>query len=630
MQGYIIFEIDKGNNVPTSPYYWRKATPNVYKLSWSWEASERDFSYGSGGYGYGFYGGSGTDTFPAPVKDIADRVGSLIIDSELYTRTGSISECDTTNKSFYFDIDDQILYVNFLDNSSPWDYIDISLGVSDGYVNKPLGGNADYETRIVSLPALKIERDSLYFGKVAFSASSVTLNNTDHHFDTFDQDDVFGKLCRIKFSSDGETFTTLYSGKLDDFKLTGENIVINLKDPRRTLETEIPTATFNKTDYPGIDDNLVGTVIPIGYNKVIDSPAYSLDETASGSFDFKFCYHSATSIQEIRVNNVAVTATATDLTGGEFTLSSSDYSAGDEVTIDYTGKNITNPLDIIEDLLTTYTTTLYNSTFFNIPAWEAVKNSITVEIGLGLIEAEKLCDVIGRISQSIFGSFITDGDGRFNFKVVDNEKSPVKTIYAYDLISPPTVNHDSKEYLSSAKIEYNKGIVNEKAPAFINTDDESDLFTKYDIKIQKDFETLLLTETDADSYSDKVLDQFGGIFPAYTLKTKLQAIDLELEDLIDAQLYIHENRYYYARLEILSKIVNYLTTEVTIAGRLILFRDQSGAVVDLPKGSKLIRRLTKAVIPDILPNDIIIVYDNDPDYIINFDSDPDYVINYQD
>ena len=630
MKNYIIFEIDKGNDTPKSPYYWRKETPSVYKLSWSWKQEERVFSYGKGGYGYGAYGSTGTATLPAPSKVIATGVGSLIIDAELYNKTSSISECDLTDKSFYFDLDDQVLYINFEDMTNPWDYIDISLGISEGYSNVPLGKNANYETRIVSMPSLKIERDSLYYGNIAFQNSSITLNNMDHYFDTFDQDDVFGKLCRVKYSDDNETYKTLYSGKMADYKLVGNNIILNLKDPRKTLETTIPIDTFNLTDYPNIEENMIGTVIPIGYNKVLDSMAYSLNEAGTTTFDFKFCNHTATSIQEIRVDGVSVTQTATDLTAGEFTLSSSDYSKGKTVTIDYTGKAISNPIGIIEDLLLTYTDTLYNDTYFNLTNWEAVKSSVTTEIGLGLIESEDLIDVIGRISQSVFGSFITGGDGRFDFKVVDNSKAITQTLYGWDFMSAPEVAHESDQYLSSAKIGYNKGLENEESPSYINTDNQDALFTKYDTKTEQEFETLLLSESDASDYSDKVLDQFGGIFPMFSLKTKMQAADLELEDLIDAQLYISDNRFYYARLEILSKVIDYIGATVMLKGRVVLYRDDLGATVTLPKDSILIRQLTKLVVPDALPNDILIQFNAIPDYIIQYDNAPDYIIQQQD
>jgi len=631
MQNYIIFEIDKGNEVSLSPYNWVKESPFIHKLKWAWSQEERNFSYGVGGYGVGSYGSFSTDTLPLSDKDIADSVGSLIIDTELYTAVNSIAECKTTDKSFYFDIVSQILYINFILLTAPWDYVDISLGVSDGYSNIPFGGGINYDPRIISVPEIEIERDSLYFGKVSFSESSVTLNNIDHYFDTFDQDDVFGKICRIKHSIDNVTYKTLYSGKLDSYSLEGNTIKINMRDARKALETKIPNVTFNKTDYPDINDNLVGEVIPIGYNTVLDSIAYSLNESdVSGTFDFKFCNHAVTSIQEVRVDNSVVTPTATDLTNGEFTLAAADYDKGQTVTIDYTGKNLTNPLDIIKDILLTYTTSLYNNTFFNVSAWDAVTLSVTSEIGLGLIESESIADVIGRISQSILGSFLNDGNGRFNFKVVDNTKQPVLTLYGYDYIEPPILSYKSDEYLSSVKVNYNNMIVSDESPSFVNSSEETALFIKYDTKIEKDFDTLLLSESAASGYSDIILDNFGGIFPNYKLKTKLQTLDLEIEDLIDCQLYLDGENFYNVRLEVLSKIVNYINNEIIILGRFILFTNQFGEISTLPKTAKLLRSLPKpTVIPDYFPNDVIIEFNEIPDYIIDFNITPDYIIEYQ-
>ena len=64
---------------------------------------------------------------------------------------------------------------------------------------------------------------------------------------------------------------------------------------------------------------------------------------------FKFCdteYGVPQSIQKVKVDGKSVAYSA-NLTDGEFTLTSSVYTPGDTVTVDYTGYNTTNPLDII-------------------------------------------------------------------------------------------------------------------------------------------------------------------------------------------------------------------------------------------------------------------------------------------
>lgn len=631
MKNYILFELDEGISLPVSPYEWVKETPNVHKITYSWGEDERDFSYGSGGWGYGFYGSSGIDALPEPERAKVVKVGSLLVDSIVFTFVESISLCDSTSESFYFNISTQILYINFGEDTNPWDYTDISLGVSKGFSNRPVVFNGSaYDPRVLSIPSSVIKRDSLYYGQVSFSGGSVTLNNIDHYFDTFDQNDIFGKICRILYSEDNISYRYVYSGKLSDFKLSGDNFVLELKDPRESLKMDIPTEALSLENYPDIKESLIGTIIPVGYGPVLDSPAYSLNEESTGFFVFKFCLNPVTSISEIRVNNSEVAAYSINLAEGEFTLSSSDYSSGDEVTIDYFGKDITNPLEIIEDLLEQYTSIIYNDTFFNTTSWEVVKASIPQGLGLGLFEKEKLVDVIGRIAGSIRGSFIPDRDGRFNFKLVDNEKSPVLFVQAISYLQPPEVSTDFDEFLSTAEVFYNKGLTSADGPSFVDDSKDVSLFAKYDTRINKEFQSLLTSLSDAEELAEKFVNIFGGVFPYYKVKTKFETLDLEIEDLADFQMYVKDNIFYNVRLEILQQAVNFISREIITTGRFVLFTDQSGEVVDLPSGAQLLRRVKRTYSDnEQFPTDVIVKYNDIPDYIIQYSDDPDYILTYE-
>jgi hypothetical protein len=573
MKNYIIFEIDKGVILPNNS--WIKHSFNLWKITYSWDIETRNFSYGFGAWGYGFYGGSGIAELPSPERFPVLKVGSLVVDVVDYVKVDSIGEAETQDRSFYFDTINQILYVNFSQDTTPFDYQDIALGVTKGYSNFPIRvDNIEYESRLRSIPSITTSRDALFFGKVQFEGGGVTLDNTDHHFDTLEQEDVFGKVCRIRYSLDGTSFQTVYTGKFQDYQLSGQNITINIRDQRKGLLTPAPFNTFSTSDYPNIADNTIGSAIPFGFGIVKDSLAYCLEETLTQStYDFKFCdteYNNPQSIQKVKVDGRSVSFTP-DITNGEFTLSSSVYTPGSDVTVDYTGYDTTNPLDIISFLLDKFLNIDYNSNFYNITHWELIRDSIDQEIGLGIVASEPLVDIIGRIAASIFGMFIVDGDGRYNFKVVDNNKSPAMNLYKYDYMSSPTLQYKGDEYISSCKVYYDKGVVNQRGPQVLNRDSETNLFTKYDFKVEKEFDTLLTSWEDALDYSNIIMDNFGGIFPTWTIVTKLQTLDLEIEDLIDAWLYKQDGHEYPVRLEIIGKTVDYLQGVITLTCRFVSY-----------------------------------------------------------
>jgi hypothetical protein len=81
-----------------------------------------------------------------------------------------------------------------------------------------------------------------------------------------------------------------------------------------------------------------------------------------------------------------------------------------------------------------------------------------------------------------------------------------------------------------------------------------------------------------------MVENFGGIFPTWEIETKMQSVDLELEDLIDAYLYEYDGVKYRVRLEILGKDVDYINSKIKITGRFVSYPDGTP-----PIGSRIYR-----------------------------------------
>lgn len=596
MKNYVLFEIDLGVFLSRDLKDWVKHSPTVYKLAYFWDINTRDFKYGKGAYGWGFYGGSGTKELPGPNYFKVAKVGSFIGDAEVFSMLDSIEDIKTVNKSFFFDTNTQTIYVNFGEiKENPWNYVDLTLGIIKGYSNYPIyEGNLLYDPKIQSIPNISIQRDNLLSGVVRFEGGDVSLINTDHEFDLFNQEDIYGKVCRIKWSNNG-VFETVFVGKLDNFSITDDPCILSIKDARKSLLTNIPNNYFNLDDYPQLSTNNDGQVIPIGYGKVIASKAYCTNETVdeAASYTFKFfdtSFGTPQSIQDVRVDGKSVTIASTNLSAGTFTLAGyvggvyTVYEPGQEVLVDYTGKNITNPLEIIEDLIDYYLDIPYIDYFYNTDNWDVTKVGLP-EIALGLDKTQTLADIIGKITLSILGSFVIDADGKFNIKLVDITKEPVLTLFEYDNFDAPKIEFRGEEYASSCIIKYNTGVSTGQGPQVINKSLEQDLFIKYDRKQEQIFHTLLINKDDAEDYADRIMELYGGIHETVYLKTKDQAINLELEDLIDVYLYELGNTQYRIRLEVVGKEIDYLGNTIQIIGRYVSYPDGTP-----PRSAKIKRR----------------------------------------
>ena len=569
----VVFEMDEG--VIVEDNLWVKHSSRVWKMTYSWESgkSVNTTTYGDGTFGAGNYGLASATELPAQPRPQANIISSMALNTVHYTLLSSLSSVEAAPNSFFWDKVKQVLYVHY-DGYLPDVNNSISLGLTTGWASDTvMFNNIMFEDKILSIPKIKVKRDNLFDAKVLTLGGNITLINEDGYFDHFNSRDVYGKKMRLKFGGEGldyDDYAIIYTGYIEEFDLRGSKITIKVKDERKNLERRIPTNYLTSATYPDLSD--VGAEIAIGYGVINRAPAVCLNEEATAStYNFKFVdttEHNIESINQVYVGGIKVTHTNGSLTNGTFDLADSVYEPGEDVSVDFNGYTdgvnmIENALDVIEDLIEIYTGIIYTSDFYNTTDWDALKTTMP-NIGLYVKNNKMLKSVIGDIAHTILGTFIIEGDGRFNMKVVDLTKEPVKTIRVHELISPPVQDNPTNEYISSARVGFSQAYTNNKYSYYANTDSETALVAKYTSYKQKDFHTLLTNETDAESFSNVAMALFGGVIPTYKIKTKIQNIDVELEDVVDVELYkFDEDTFGTIRAEVISKSVNYTKSEIT-------------------------------------------------------------------
>jgi hypothetical protein len=447
----------------------------------------------------------------------------------------------------------------------------------------------------------------MFYGTISFEGGDVELNNADGFFDDFGDKDIYGAEVRIYYGSDtitavdisggdsttdydiyaeggdsttdydflsfeGKQFEVQYTGTLEDYQITKSSITINFIDTRKFLSTKVPSTLLTKDEYPYLSDTNDGMPIPIGYGVIKRGVAYCVDEAATVSdYTFIFADHPVTSIEQVYVNDKTVAHGDEDLANATFTISDTDYESGDKVTIDFTGYDIENPLDILKDILINHTSLVYNNSFFNTTKWDSVTFSLSQRIGLWIGEKKKeIVKIVEEISSTILGILYIQGDGLYSFKLRDISASPVDTIYISDVIEPVDVQYLSGEYINSARVEYSRFWSLDRGRYYTDDSRKDSLFSKYRKNSEKEFPTLLVDKADAETFATDALDTFGGIFPSFTITTTTAFIEVDIADIIDIEVqHNSDGSSELIRGEVTSKTINLNDYTITFTIRFL-------------------------------------------------------------
>lgn len=123
-----IFEIDIPGVIPL----WLNDSPGVWKYRYKNKRNITTYNFQNGAFCYGSFENAGTGA--TGINAEARRINSLIVNGEDYSITLSYGNCCKTVYSFYFDVSESILYVNFFD-VLPRTTTSIKAGITYGFAN---------------------------------------------------------------------------------------------------------------------------------------------------------------------------------------------------------------------------------------------------------------------------------------------------------------------------------------------------------------------------------------------------------------------------------------------------------------------------------------------------------------
>ncbi len=428
---------------------------------------------------FGFWSNQNTTYF---------NIQSLNVDGELFNEVSSISEVVDTEKRWFYDTDTTNMYIHFVDWNPPEVFQIVSPGAVIGFTNhidrtsNNYYENIYYEPLIRSLPNLSKKKDTLFFGILQFLGGGISFDNTGGYFDDFATLDLYGQPVRIKLSFEGLTLAesrTVYTGKVEDFAHDFRTFKLKVADIRKLLSRKLPINSFNKTEFPSIDDKIVGIPIPIAFGPAIKAKSY---KTATNTWKFADTEFNPVESGIIVYNDDdTIFSHGGTETDGTFTGTETGTEEDNKITVSFiqnvSGTGGSNGLDVISDVIENYELIPFNSFNYDLDEWNSEKGNVSSEgIWIGQGKLLSTVEIIEQICTDSQGIFDVLADGRFTFRTFQANRKPNYEISEDELLDDPSIIYDSEEFLSSAKVEYSRNLKTNNTEIFTNSDFEAEVF----------------------------------------------------------------------------------------------------------------------------------------------------------
>jgi hypothetical protein len=455
------------------------------------------------------------------------ELGQVYIDNVEYTNANSITACESLEFSWYFDTGNQKLYVHG-DHTKRLQSCDFDSLQIQGYSSDAVfydSNNIKYLPLVLSSTTISDSVDRLEYEKMSFISNSVTFDNSEGDFDYTFTTPVPGADVNILYISQDDldagknTLTPVYTGYVESEDIDGTNYIVSVADKREQLNSLYPKTFFNSTDYPNIDDDLIGDLIYEGYGDQPSWPAFCTNgAVTTGDVTYKYSTD-GTALNAVYVLDddsvwQEVTPTASDAEACTFTLSSTDgRDSSDnprEAKVDCYLRSQTNPADIIADLLYRSNGYTFIQDFYNIYDWSD-ERALLSDVSFGLKEQDELFTFFESLqSLSTVGFIFRVGvSGKFVIKVDDITRAVCCDVpYIHNLNDTRDVTTDFTKYATSVVINYNK---NEQADTYdsVTLDTYYDeTFSTYRIEKEETFTSGLMSLEDATIKGNAILKDY--------------------------------------------------------------------------------------------------------------------------
>lgn len=615
-QKVTLFEIDLSETIP----FWICEEAGIWKYKLTNFIANSSLSFENGSFCYGNFKGGGTEN--TGTNSLIKSVGSLTVDAVAYIAVTSMADLRSTNNSFYYD-GSTVIHVHFNGNATPYKFSSITAGIISRFSDYDFYYNNEYVSgKIQSIPQISISQDKINYGLQTYDGGAVTLLNTDGGFDSFVTQSLFGQVARIKLGGttlSSSEFKTLYTGFVQDVDSNEDETTIQLADNRQKLSRKLPVRFFNDTTFPNISDDNNGKPIPLHWGAVTKAEAFCINDDEGGAANYKFVIaditkHSIKAVTAVYVNDTvlgALPALVNDTTDNVayFLIPTASYDPGQDVT--WTGSGfdnsltrngsgtvISNNMDIVKDILADYADTPYNATNYDTTAWSAITGVTCSQVSI--FDLTPINEILEKLARSSLVTIIQSGDGKWTGKKQDQTAAFVLRLRQDEVFNPVQVSYKGEELLASATIKY------DKEKEYTDTSQETAIYNEYLTRPNGAIETFIATYADAKATAEELVEMFKTIRPEFTIETSIAAAEVELFDVIVAEINRQQKTWFgNVKLEIWGISYNLNDYKITLRARYIENYDE----IDVTTGA--VWEDDTIVFPDYLGGGDASVWDKD-------------------
>jgi hypothetical protein len=486
------------------------------------------------------------------------NIKGIYVDIETsYSLQTSVDDCEDNEKSFYFDITEQMLYIHFDHTINPYTVI-VEYGKVFGYTNDKIRNfnGIDYIPMVKEIPNFSLRVDPLRYTRQSHLSGNVIMNNTpvDGSSDgTFDSNDEFtGNDIFMLYGLDGYTYSELIlitNNYIENTIVSLNEVVVITKDKREKETPTAPTDTFSLTDFPDMDNDLDGIIKPDGYGRLRGVPGICVNSEQAGNKTFYFAsVIQAAPAPVFRCKQdekwTIIVPSATDYANGMATFATADVHVDGDNTkgledVFCTGyfRPYYNPGDIIADLNLRFNSIAYNSSNYNTTEWEDEKQYLE-DVGLYMPDEKELFEYIEQLQNgSTVGFQYFFHNGKRTLRLDNPNRNIEKTIYAQEILNELEFNNNEDFFSTHAVICYRENYTTDKKFRYKNTDYYLEVLRQHRKSNQYKCDCLMWDESEAQNKSVIIMEDQKKERPTGTII--LHGIDnyiLKLFDIIYAEI----------------------------------------------------------------------------------------------
>ena len=497
-----------------------------------------------------------TVTFGAPDESNTEVVrvtGFTRAHEHRYTQVDSLATCLTTEQSFYFDFDNQDIYVHFEHDQNP-NTDSYQYNIANGYTDSQgvvYIDDIEYLPLILSIPPIEQQASIVGYDLQAYIDGTVVLSNANGIMNFLIDENVYGNDANLYYLDNNDerissNMVPLASFYIEDYDFTRQTVSINLQDKRKAENPTIPENTFS--DYPDMKDSFIGNPISLAYGAIREIPCTPLNGEAAGDVDFKAAeILTAFGTIQVLIDDIWTTKTATvsDLGTATFSLASADARETSGAVrkvklVNPVGEAITYASDVIKALNLRVLGIPFVSSFYDLTEWGAEETSLST-IGILIDEERPLADWIKDIQGGANVGFryeITP-EGLRTIRIRDNSKAssgfiPLVSIFNSDLLP---VDTDSDTVYAEVKVQYNKSYESGRFQSVKNDDYKDSVIAAYKQRKRLTIPTFLTTQAHADDRATNDALDYSEIRPNATIRVVgAEYLDIKIYEVITVEL----------------------------------------------------------------------------------------------